>query len=59
VLRLAGGLKVGHHVRERQVVSRIVGDLPDQEGALGIGDQAARQAGADPLRAVLDPYRPA
>src|SRR5262249_34845289 len=46
---------LGAHVRGREVVGRVVGDLPNQDRADRVGHQLAAEVGADPLLALLDP----
>src|SRR5262249_48607617 len=42
------------NVVDRDVVRRVVGLLPDKERPCRVGDELARDVGADALRAVLD-----
>src|SRR5260370_13126792 len=50
-----GRQELGAHVFAREVVRRVVGDLPHQLRAGRFGDELAAQEGTDPLRPVLDP----
>ena len=52
-------LEIGADVGEREVVGRVVGDLPDQHGTGGVSHHLAAQVGPHALRARLEPDAPA
>ena len=56
--RAVRGEKLGAHVGEREVVGRVVGNLPHQHRAGGVGHDLAAEVGADALRAGFDPDSP-
>src|SRR5215470_2849729 len=53
------GLQQIHaHVRDGQVVGRVVRLLPDERGTGGVGNDHTGEVGADPLRGPLDANTP-